>query len=138
MIIPNAQRLGDMPSGEPVPEGIYALRCDKAELKFSKEKKTPMAEVTWTIFGPESAEEFHGRKVFENFMLDGEGMFKTRQVFEAAGFDEDFTLEDTDQFLNIEVGGVTQIEKERTDTATGKTYPAKNKVAKYIPLDEVA
>lgn len=139
--IPNAQRLGDMPSGEPVPEGVYALRLDKAEYKVSKESKTPMAEVTWTIFGPDSQEEFHGRKVFENLMLDGEGRFKTRAALEAAGYDEDFVLEDTEQLVGLEVGAVVQIEKERDvkNAATGETkhYGPKNKVARYLPLAEV-
>ena len=81
--IPNAPRMGDMPKGEPVPEAVYHIRCDKAEFKTtgagSKNPGAPMCAAQFTIFGPEEAEEFHGRKVFENLMLSGEGMFRTRQ-----------------------------------------------------------
>src|SRR5688500_17733816 len=116
--IPNAKPVGDMPKGEPVPEGVYHLRSDKVGYKESKAKKTPMAEVQWTIFGPTEAEEFHGRKIFENLMLAGEGMFKTRQVLVAAGKDEEYVLQDTDDLLNIEVAGVVSVEKERSNPET--------------------
>jgi len=138
------QRLGDLPSGEPVPEAVYHLRCDKAELKFVKQgknKDAPMAEVMLTIFGPEDAEEFHGRKLFENLMLTGEGAFKTRQFLTAAGFDEDFILTDTDELLRVEVVGVVGIEKERAEVdennkPTGKIYQARNKVNRYRHINE--
>ena len=130
--IPNAPRLGDMPSGEPVPEAIYHVRCDKADFKVAKgEKKTPMAAVTFTIFGPEEAEEFHGRKLFENLMLAGEGMFRTRQLLEAAGNGEDFVLDDTDQLVGIECQAVVQVEKERKNPENGETYPARNRITRF-------
>jgi hypothetical protein len=125
-----------MPSGEPVPEAIYHIRCDKATFKISKtENKTPMAECQFTIFGPEDAEEFHGRKLFENLMLSGEGMFRTRQFLEATGENEDFVLEDTDQLLQRECVAVVQVEKERKDPDDpSKVYPARNKVARFQAL----
>lgn len=135
VMIPNAPRVGDMPSGEPVPEAVYQIRCDKAEYKISKENKVPMAEVTFTIFGPDEAEEFHGRKLFENMMLAGEGMFRTRQFLIATGEAEDFVLEDTDQLLQRECMAVVQVDKERTDPDTKKIYPARNKVARFLPLE---
>jgi hypothetical protein len=135
--IPGGTRLGDMPSGEPFPEGAYQIRCDKAEFKESREKKTPMAECTFTVFGPASMEESHGRNIFENFMLAGEGQFKLRSFLTATGEDEDFVLEDTDQLLSREVGAIIQIEKERKDGASGKIYPAKNKIARFVEATEV-
>lgn len=135
-MIPNAPRVGDMPTNTPVPEAIYHLRVDKVELKKtgpnSKNPNTPMAEVTFTIFGPEEAEEFHGRKVFENLMLAGDGMFRLRQLLEATGQGEDFVLEDTDQLLHLEVAAVVQVEPEKE--VDGKKYGARNKVAKFLPL----
>jgi hypothetical protein len=134
--IPNAPRLGDMPSGDPVPEAVYHVRCDKAEYKVAKgEKKTPMAAVQFTIFGPEEAEQYHGRKLFENLMLSGEGMFRTRQLLEAAGNDEDFVLTDTDQLVGIECQAVVQMEKERKNPETGETYAARNRIARFQPIE---
>jgi hypothetical protein len=137
--IPNAPRLGDMPKGDPVPEGNYHLRLDKASFKEtgknSKAPGTPMAECEFTIFGPAEAEEFHGRKVFENLMLSGEGLFRTRNLLEAAGLGDDFLLEDTDQLLKLEVGAVVQIEPERPDPKDPtKKYQARNKVKKFVPI----
>jgi hypothetical protein len=130
-----AVRVADMPKGEPLPEAIYHIRADKAEFKKSKEKGNPMASVQFTVFGPDEAEEFHGRKLFENLMLSGEGMFRTRQLLEAAGHDEDFVLEDTDQLVGLEVQAVVQVEKERKnpDNPT-EVYPARNKIARFQSL----
>jgi len=136
-MIPGAPKMGDMPTGSPLPEGVYHLRCDKATFKKtgpnSKVPGSPMSEVQMTVFGPEELEEFHGRKVFENFMLSGEGMFRTRQFLEAAGKDEDFVLEDTDQLLGLEVGAVVQVEPAKKGD-DGKTYPERNKVHRFLPL----
>jgi hypothetical protein len=134
--IPNGgARVGDLPSGEPVPEATYHVRVDKAKYAESKEKKTPMAEIALTIFGPAEAEEFHGRKIFDNLMLAGEGAFRTRQLLEATGENEDFVLEDTDQLVGREVQIVVVTEKERREESTGKTFPARSKVARYQPID---
>jgi hypothetical protein len=132
--IPAAVKLGDMPSGSPLPEATYHVRVDKADFKLSREKQNPMASVQFTVFGPEEAEEFHGRKLFENLMLSGEGMFRTRQLLEAAGQNEDFVLEDTDQLIGLEVQAVVQLEKERKDAASGEIYGARNKISRFQPI----
>jgi hypothetical protein len=129
-----------MPTAEPVPENIYHIRCDKATYKRSgpnsKNPGTGMAEVQFTIFGPEELEEFHGRKVFDNLMLGGEGMFRTRMFLEAAGQDEEFVLDDTDLLLNLECGAVVEVEPEREDPDNpGKKFGARNRIVKYIPIE---
>ena|SRR6185436_11829480 len=135
--IPNAPRLGDMPSNTPVPEGIYHLRCDKVGYKTTgataKTPGSPMAECQFTIFGPAEAEEFHGRKIFENLMLDGAGMFRVRQFLEATGENEDFVLDDTDQLVGRECAAAVQIEKEKV--VDGKKYDERNKVARFMALE---
>jgi hypothetical protein len=135
VMIPGAERLGDMPSGEPIPEGIYLLRIDKATFKPSKEKGTPMVEAQMTVFGPATAEEFVGRKVFENLLLSGPGAFKTRQLLEVTGETEDFVLEDTDQLIGREFGAVVQIEPERK--VNEKTYSPRNKVGRFLQTSDV-
>jgi hypothetical protein len=138
--IANAERLGDMPAGDPVPEGVYHIRCEKATYKVSgpggKNPGTPMAECQFSIFGPAEAEEFHGRKIFDNLMLGGEGRFRTRQLLEASGESEDFILEDTDQLVNREIAAVVQVEKERKDLTNGKVYPSRNRIARYTSIEE--
>ena len=134
VMIPSAPRVGEMNSGEPLPEAIYHLRVDKADYKLSKEKGNPMIECQFTVFGPDDAEEYHGRKVFENLMLTGDGNFRTRQFLEAAGCDEDFVLEDTEQLLGFEVAGAVQIEKPRPNPAGGE-YPARNRVGRFMVIE---
>jgi hypothetical protein len=138
VMIPNAPRLGDMPKGEPIPDGLYHLRCDKATLKetgaSSKTPGAPMVEAQLTVFGPDDQEEYHGRKVFENFMLTGEGMFRTRQFLEAGGLPEDAVIDDTDIFIGVETAAVVQVEKERKDPKTQQVYSARNRVARFLPI----
>jgi hypothetical protein len=137
-MIPNAPRLGDMPKSEPVPESVYHIRLDKATLKKtgagSQNPGSPMAEAQFTIFGPEEAEEFQGRKLFENLMLTGEGMFKLRQLLEVTGEDENYVLEDTDQLVGRECAAVVQIEPAKKGE-DGKRYDARNKIARFMPLE---
>jgi hypothetical protein len=133
--IPNAPRLSDMPKSEPVPEGIYHLRLDKADYKLSSKKQESMVEVHFSIFGPEEAEQYHGRKVFENIMLAGPGMFRLRQLLEATGEDENFVLEDTEALIGREVAAVVQVEPARQDPENpGKEFSARNKIARFLPI----
>lgn len=134
-MIPNPPKVADMPKSEPVPEALYYIRCDKATYKISKEKKVPMAECQFTIFGPEEAEEFHGRKLFENLMLSGKGMFRTRQFLEAAGKDDSFVLDDTEGLLTLECAAAVQLEPERPDPENPeRTFPARNSIARFLPI----
>jgi hypothetical protein len=143
VMIPDAPRLGDLPEGgKPVPEGIYHVRCDKATYKIAKSgDHNPMVEAQFTIFGPEDAEQYHGRKVFDNLMLAGEGRFRIRQFLEATGEDEDFVLDDTDQLIGRECAVVVQEEKAREETVlvdgkpTVKKYGARNKIGRYQTIE---
>jgi len=137
VMIPNPERMGDMPQGgTPVPEGVYHIRCDKATFKTTK-KGEPMAEVQWTIFGPDDAEEFHGRKLFDNLMLAGEGRFRTRQVLEASGEDEDFILEDTDQLLQRECAAIVVVQSARDEVVDNvkKHYDERNNIKRYQSIE---
>ena len=131
--IPNPPRVGDMPKSEPVPEGHYHIRCDKAEL-VKTAKGENMISAQFTIFGPEEQEQYHGRKLFENFMMEGQGLFRTRQFFEACGEGEDFLVEDSEQFEKREVAAVVQIEAGGTDPKTKKAYGPRNVVKRYLAI----
>lgn len=136
-MIPNAPRMGDMPQGAaPIPEGVYYLRVEKSELKKGKgDKGTPYANLQLVVFGPEEAEEFHGRKVFDRLMLSGEGMFRTRQLLEASGADDDFILEDTDQLIDLEIAAAVIVRPEEVDPKTKQKYQARNEIARYTSID---
>lgn len=133
VMIPNAPKMSDMPKSEPIPPGVYHVRCEKASYEVGKgEKKTPYAATQWSVFGPEEMEEFHGRKLFTNLMLSGKGMFQTRQVLEAAGWDDETQLEDTDQLIDIEAAAVVEIEPEKE--IEGKLIPPRNVIVRFLAI----
>jgi hypothetical protein len=129
-----------MKSSDPIPEGTYHLRLDKATYgttgSGSKNPGAPKVDVQWTVFGPESAEEFVGRKVFETLSLSGDGTFKVRSLLEQTGETEDFILEETDQLLTREVAAVVIVVPEMKDpTNPNKIFPAKNEIKRYLKLE---
>ena len=127
--------VGELPKSEPVPEGTYHIRCDKAGYAEGKTgKKTPYAATQWVIFGPAEAEEFHGRKLFDNLMLDGEGMFHLQNCLTAAGFDDDFQLTDTDTLLGIELAAVV-VTKAGGKGADGKEYGPRSEISRFMPIE---
>lgn len=143
VLIPGGgQRLGDLPEGgKPVPGGTYYLRSDKSEAKIAKAAAknagAMMANVTFTVIGPAEQEVNVGRKLFENFILVGDGLWRARQFFEASGEGPEFRIEDTDQFLNREVAAYVDEEPERSDPddPTGqKMFSAKNIIKKFFAI----
>jgi hypothetical protein len=128
--IPSAVRVGDLQSGEPVPDGRYTLRCSKATFKTSKKTdkggNEPMIEAEFTIIGPEEQEEHVGRKIFENLMLAGQGSFRTRAFLTAAGFGQDDSVEDTDQFVDVEMDAIVGTQKGQ------QGYPDRNRVTRWM------
>lgn len=141
MIPGGGKKLGDMPEGGgTVPEGTYHIRADKSTLESAgpnaKNAGAPMAAVMFTIFGPAEQEEFVGRKLFERFILVGDGLWRARQYFEASGEGPDFVIEDTEQFLNREVAAVVGIEPAVMDPKDPSKvlYAAKNVIKKFLPI----
>src|SRR5690348_3332782 len=97
--------VGDMTKSEPLPEGVFHIRVNKAEVRmpsepFKKnpdgsqgEENYPYINYDYVVTG-DSPEEFHGRHVFEIGTLKPGATFVNRQVCEAAGFSEDTTMAD--------------------------------------------
>lgn len=112
--IPNAVPVEEMKGNEPVPEGRYNVRCEKAEYVAKGKQATsvdPYASCQFVITGPEDQEQCIGRKVFANLMLAGRGMFLTKAFLTGSGEDNSFILEDTDQLEGREAGSTVLIEK---------------------------
>ena len=112
--IPSPVSVDDMKGNEPVPEGRYNLRCEKAEYVAKGKQvtsKDPYASGQLVITGPEDQEQYIGRKIFANLMLGGPGMFLTKGFLTGSGEDPAFLLEDTDQLVGREAGSTVLIEK---------------------------
>ena len=128
--IPNAVPVEEMKGNEPVPEGRYNLRCEKAEYVVKGKQATskdPYASCQFVITGPEDQESYIGRKVFANLMLAGRGMFLTKGFLTGSGEDSSFILEDTDQLEGREAGATILIEKR-------EGYDDRNKVKSFGAL----
>ena len=128
--IPNAVPVEEMKGNEPVPEGRYNLRCEKAEYVVKGKQATskdPYAACQFVITGPEDQESYIGRKVFANLMLAGRGMFLTKGFLTGSGEDSSFILEDTDQLEGREAGSTILIEKR-------EGYDDRNKVKSFGAL----
>ena len=128
--IPNAVPVEEMKGNEPVPEGRYHLRCEKAEFVAKGKQATskdPYASCQFVITGPEDQESYIGRKVFANLMLAGRGMFLTKGFLTGSGEDSSFILEDTDQLEGREAGATVLIEKR-------EGYDDRNRIKQFGQL----
>lgn len=72
----------EVPDREPVPDGEYVLEAVHVELKTSKGEKTtgtPMLVFHWKVIGG----EMDNRRIFDNALLGGNSLWRTKQLFEA-------------------------------------------------------
>jgi hypothetical protein len=141
--------VGDMTKSEPLPEGVYHCRVAKAEIKHPKDPYKKKADGSFDLENPNfpyvnydyvvtggSPEEYHGRHVFEIGTLKPGATFVNRQVMEACGFSDDTTLGEALPELNTgnrELLLALAVEAEGKGK-DGKWYPARNKIAKRLPL----
>ena len=142
MPIVENMRVGDLPKGDPVPEGIYRLRVVKVDRKVpEKTQKDPDPYQYYVIYNAICAdenipEEFHGRYVFDQMGPDPRGAWKLRQLAGALGYDEDFDIIaalDGNALVDAEYNAMVAIEKEKTGK-DGKHYDARNVITKRMGL----
>lgn len=77
----------DVEDFDAVPEGVYHAEITKVEYREPREKgKAPYLNVEYTIDDPE---EFIGRKVWEVLSWAPKALFRMRDFFRAAGFEDD-------------------------------------------------
>ena len=88
----------NVPSREPLPEGVYAASVAKVEQVLSKTSGNPMLKVEFDIM----AEGFEKRKVWGNYVLTESAMWKVKELFEALGLEADSIVEmDTDDLVGL-------------------------------------
>lgn len=135
MDIPEAPAMSDMAESAPtLPDATYSYRCDRSEyvaVPKSADAKGPYIKVMFTVTGPDSAEKFKGRKVFENLSVTGDGTFRLKQLLKATGHDDSFKLVNDQELVGLEFLGATTTEK-----GTGG-YSDKNRIARYMALTSV-
>jgi hypothetical protein len=78
---------GDVEGFDALPEGVYTATVEKIEYRPAKEAgKSPYLNVEYTVSEPE---EFAGRKVWEVLSWAPKALFRMRDFFRAAGFEDD-------------------------------------------------
>jgi hypothetical protein len=143
----NFANVPDQKSFAPAPPGVYTLRVMDYKLsavKSGKNEGATMIQWTHEIVDEEDEDsKVNGKKVFDNHILTENAYFRMKAFLKALGFDvDDSDSADDVDFAPSSVIGDTfvarlAIEPENKDPKTGKTYAAKNKIAKFIvPGDE--
>lgn len=88
----------NVPSREPLVEGLYPVRIAKVEEKTSS-TGNPMLAVEYDVLGVEG-----NRKLFDNFVLIDKCLWKIKELFEAMGLDASAAIEiDPQELVGMEV-----------------------------------
>jgi len=117
----------------PMPAGNYEMVAQTWEAKKSKATNHRMINITFEVIGP----QYSGRKVWENFMLEGNGLNvskgKIRNWRKSMGLDpdvENFNLEALETMMNVPFDATLKVEEGR-DKGDGTKWDDKNVIAKF-------
>lgn len=118
---------------EPVEEGTYSLRIEKATSGTSASGQ-PKIDLQWTIEEGELA----GRKIFDTLSFHPDALWRTKLVLEALGFDVDGEI-DSDELPEQLLGqsAVCEVEIQESDPSqinpkTNEPYSPRNRIAKIV------
>lgn len=76
-----------VPSREPLEEGMYLLQIAEAQEKISS-TGNPMISVTYDVISTHEGEEVPGgRKIWDNYSLQAQALFKLKELLSALGID---------------------------------------------------
>ena len=117
----------------PMPAGDYEMVAKTWESKTAKTSGHKMISLTFEVIGP----KFAGRKVWENIMLEGNGLNvskgKLRNWRKAMGMDPDvnnFNLEALESMMNVPFNATLKVEEGR-DKGDGTKWEDKNVISKF-------
>jgi hypothetical protein len=124
---------------EPVPPGRYTLQCEKEEMAYT-------ASGTGIIFKVSAAivtGEYAGRMIYMNFNVKNNseqavtiGVGELKALVASLGIPwETFRSGDTSMILYKPFEAELGMEKENINPKTGKPYPPRNRVTKYVVRD---
>lgn len=110
----------NVPSREPLEEGVYSLRIAKAE-ETESSTGNPMLKVEFDVMGVEG-----NRKLWDNFVLIDKCLWKVQELFKALGIDtEQVVTMDPQELIGQEVQAKVIQEDYNGDTV--------NRIKKILP-----
>lgn len=110
----------NVPSREPLEEGIYTLRIASAE-ETTSSTGNPMLKVEYDVVGVEG-----NRKLWDNYVLIDKCLWKVQELFKALGIDTSAVVEmDPAELVGSEVQAKVVQEEYNGDTV--------NRVKKILP-----
>jgi hypothetical protein len=115
-----------VPSRDPLEEGVYLLQISEAQEKTSS-TGNPMISVTYDVVSTQEGEAVEGsRKLWDNYSLQAQALFKLKELLEALGID-------TAAVVDLEVSdlvGQQVLAKVVQETYNGEL---RNRVKKIYP-----
>ena len=125
----------DVSSIGPMPAGDYEMVGTTWESKKSKANNHKMINITFEVVGPPYA----GRKVWENYMLEGNGLGVTKSKLKgwrkAMGMEpnvEAFGIEQLEEMMNVNFLA-KMVVKVGEDKGDGTKWADKNVIGNFIP-----
>lgn len=89
----------NVPSRDPLPEGVYPARVAKVDSVISKSSGNSMLKIEFDILD----EDYTGRKVWGNYVLTESCLWKVMELFKALGLSCDAVVElDTEELIGLE------------------------------------
>jgi hypothetical protein len=115
-----------VPSRDPLEEGVYLLQISEAQEKTSS-TGNPMISLTYDVVSTQEGEAVEGsRKLWDNYSLQAQALFKLKELLEALGID-------TAAVVDLEVSdlvGQQVLAKVVQETYNGEL---RNRVKKIYP-----
>lgn len=111
----------NVPSREPLEEGVYTLVIAKAE-ETQSSTGNPMLKVEYDVLGVEG-----NRKLWDNYVLIDKCLWKVQELFKALGLDTSAVVElDVQELIGQQVQAKVVQEEYNGDTVNRvkKIYPA--------------
>ena len=111
----------NVPSREPLDEGIYSLTIAKAE-ETTSSNGNPMLKIEFDVNGVDG-----NRKLWDNYVLIDKCMWKVKELFDALGIDTEHVVEmDVTELTGLQVNAKVIQEEYNGDTVNRikKIYPA--------------
>lgn len=123
----------------PAPAGVYVLKFTdykEKEVQSGDNKGAEMYALTFEIVSED--EDVNGKKVFDNQVYVKKAMFRVKAFLKAQGYEiddsdgaEELNFEYSELLGNQLYARVT-VQPESKDKVTGRVYPAKNQIAKFL------